>query len=215
LDAFGDIEFILDTSSIKPRTVGGSMQVKITKTFQVQEPVARVWEFLKDPRKVATCVPGAQITETLDERRYAGTITVKVGPVVSDYKGELSIERLDAQNYEIELLGKGRDVKGKGSASMRMVGKLRALPGGGTEVTGTSEISIIGVLAQFGSRMVEEVSGQMFGEFTAALQKNLQETGNSGTAGTPSQSLSVLPLLATAIKRIIRKFFSKTHETRS
>ena len=191
------------------------MQVKITKTFQVQEPVARVWEFLKDPRKVATCVPGAQITEALDERRYAGTITVKVGPVVSDYKGELSIERLDAQNYEIELLGKGRDARGKGSASMRMVGKLRALPGGGTEVTGTSEISIIGVLAQFGSRMVEEVSGQMFGEFTAALQKNLQETGNSGTAGTPSQSLSVLPLLATAIKRIIRKFFSKTHETRS
>src|SRR5207245_2008168 len=164
------------------------MQVKVTKTFQVQEPVARVWEFLKDPRRVATCVPGAQITEALDDRRYVGTITVKVGPVVSDYKGELSIERLDAQNYEIELLGKGRDVKGKGSASMRMVRKLRALPGGGTEVTGTSEVSIIGVLAQFGSRMVEEVSGQMFGEFTAALQKNLQETGNSGTAGTPSQS---------------------------
>ncbi len=191
------------------------MQVKITKTFQVQEPVARVWEFLKDPRRVATCVPGAQITEALDDRRYVGTITVKVGPVVSDYKGELSIERLDAQNYEIELLGKGRDVKGKGSASMRMVGKLRALPGGGTEVTGTSEVSIIGVLAQFGSRMVEEVSGQMFGEFTAAFQKNLQETGNSRTAGTPSPSLSVLPLLATAIKRIIRKFFSKTRETRS
>ena len=188
------------------------MQVKITKTFQVQEPVARVWEFLKDPRKVATCVPGAQITEALDERRYVGTITVKVGPVVSDYKGELSIERLDAQNYEIELLGKGRDVKGKGSASMKMIGKLRALSGGGTEVTGTSEISIIGLLAQFGSRMVEEVSAQMFGEFTAALQKNLQSTGNPGTAGTaakPPQSLSVLPLLATAIKGIIRKFFSR------
>jgi uncharacterized protein len=185
------------------------MQVKITKTFQVQEPVAQVWEFLKDPRRVAACVPGAQITEALDDRRYAGTITVKVGPVVSDYRGELSIERLDAQKYEIELLGKGRDVKGKGSASMKMVGKLRGLPDGRTEVTGTSEISIIGVLAQFGSRMVEEVSGQMFGEFTAALQKNLQKTGNSTTAETPPTSLSVLPLLATGTKRIIQKSFRR------
>ena len=185
------------------------MQVKITKTFQVQEPVTRVWEFLKDPRKVATCVPGSQITEALDDRRYAGTITVKVGPVVSDYKGELSIERLDAQNYEIELLGKGRDVKGKGSASMKMIGKLRALPGGGTEVTGTSEISIVGVLAQFGSRMVEEVSSQMFSEFTGALQKNLQTAGDSATAETPAPSLSILPLLATAIKRILQKLFRR------
>jgi carbon monoxide dehydrogenase subunit G len=185
------------------------MQVKITKTFQIQEPVARVWEFLKDPRKVAACVPGSQITEALDDRRYAGTITVKVGPVVSDYKGELSIERLDAPNYEIELLGKGRDVKGKGSASMRMVGKLRPLPDGGTEVTGTSEISIVGVLAQFGSRMVEEVSSQMFSEFTGALQKNLQTAGDPATAETPAPSLSILPLLATAIKRILQKFFRR------
>jgi carbon monoxide dehydrogenase subunit G len=185
------------------------MQVKITKTFEVQQPAARVWEFLKDPRKVATCVPGAQITEALDDRRYAGTITVKVGPVVSDYKGELSIERLDEQNYEIELLGKGRDVKGKGSASMKMSGKLRALPGGGTEVTGISEITIIGLLAQFGSRMVEEVSGQMFAEFTAALQKNLQTTGNPGPAQGPPPSLSLLPLIATAITGLIKKFFRR------
>ncbi|PYR92286.1 MAG: hypothetical protein DMG19_03140 [Acidobacteria bacterium] len=39
------------------------MQVKISKTFEVKQPVAQVWEFLSDPRKVATCIPGAQITE--------------------------------------------------------------------------------------------------------------------------------------------------------
>ncbi len=60
------------------------MQVKITKTLEVKEPVTRVWGFLSDPRKVATCVPGAQITEAVDERRYIGTINVKVGPVVTN-----------------------------------------------------------------------------------------------------------------------------------
>ncbi len=44
---------------------------------------------------------------------------------------------------------------------MKMTGKLRALPDGGTEVAGISEITITGLLAQFGSRVVEEVSNQI------------------------------------------------------
>ncbi len=181
------------------------MQVKISKTFQVKKPAAQVWEFLSDPRKVATCIPGAQITETLDERRYLGTISVKVGPVLTDYKGELTIERLDAQNYEIGLLGKGTDVKGKGSASMKMTGKLRALPDGETEVTGISEITITGLLAQFGSRVVEEVSNQMFAQFTSSLQQSLQATGNPGGVDEKTKPLRALPLVLAAIRNMIQK----------
>jgi len=182
------------------------MQVKISKTFQVKKPVAQVWEFLSDPRKVATCIPGAQITETLDERRYLGTISAKVGPVQTDYKGELTVERLDAQNYEIGLLGKGTDVKGKGSASMKMIGKLRALPDGGTEVVGISEITITGLLAQFGSRVVEEVSNQMFAQFTSSLQQSLQATGNPAGVDEKTKPLRALPLVLAAIRNMIRKF---------
>src|SRR5919198_2197169 len=126
------------------------MQVKITKKFEVKKPVSPVWGFLSDPKRVATCVPGARITEALDDCRYMGTVNVQVGPVVTSYKGELVIERLDPQNFEMEIVGKGLDVKGKGSASMKMVGKLRALPQGGTEVEGSSEISVTGLMAQFG-----------------------------------------------------------------
>ncbi len=46
------------------------MALKIEKTFQVNEPVEKVWSFPRDPRKVATCVPGAQITEQVDEKTY-------------------------------------------------------------------------------------------------------------------------------------------------
>ena len=188
------------------------MQVRTSKTFEVKEPVAHVWQFLSDPRKVATCIPGAEITEALDERRYLGTIIAKVGPVVTTYKGELIIERLDEQSYEIELVGKGTDVKGKGSASMKMSGKLRALPDGGTEVTGISEITITGLLAQFGSRVVEEVSNQMFAQFTSALQQNLQTSGNPANVEKNTKALRPLPLLLAAIKNAIQKFF---HSSRS
>lgn len=151
------------------------MALKIEKTFAVQEPLEKVWEFLSDPRKVATCVPGAQITEQVGEKTYQGTIKVKVGPSVTDYTGEVEILRLDPPNHEIEILGKGQDVRGRGSASMKMTGKLRALPDGGTEVTSVSEIGVVGILAQMGSRVISEVSNIMFQEFTKNFQARLQQ----------------------------------------
>lgn len=154
------------------------MALKVEKTFEVQEPVEKVWIFLSDPRKVATCVPGAQITEQVDEKTYKGAIKVKVGPSVTDYKGEVQIVRLDSQIYEIEILGKGQDVRGRGSASMRMTGKLRTLPSGSTEMTSVSEITVVGILAQMGSRVITEVSNIMFGEFTKNFQARLQEASD-------------------------------------
>jgi len=151
------------------------MALKIEKSFEVQQPIDKVWAFLIDPRRVATCVPGAQITEQVDEKTYKGAIKVKVGPSVTDYNGELQIVRLDAENHEIELLGKGQDVRGRGSASMKMTGKLRALDNGGTAVTSISEIGVVGILAQMGSRVITEVSNVMFAEFMEKFQAQLQQ----------------------------------------
>lgn len=150
------------------------MALKIEKTFQVPEPVDKVWGFLSDPRKVATCVPGAQITEQVDENTYRGAISVKVGPSVTNYKGEVQILRLDAEKHEIEILGKGQDVRGRGSASMKMTGKLSALAAGGTEVTSISEVNVVGILAQMGSRVITEVSNVMFDAFTRNFQERLK-----------------------------------------
>ncbi len=193
------------------------MQVKIIKKFEVKEPVKLVWSFLSNPRRVVTCVPGAQINEALDERRYIGTVTVKVGPMVSSYKGELVLEVLDNKNYVIELVGKGQDSKGKGSASMKMVARLRSLPLGGTEVIGSSELSITGFMAQFGSRVIEEVSNQMFAQFTQNIQKKLEGMEGSGSEETSFQPLKAIPLLFTAIKsstlRLFRRITGRSSET--
>jgi uncharacterized protein len=158
------------------------MAMQIEKTFQVKEPIEQVWSLLSDPRRVATCVPGAKITEQVDEKTYKGTISVKVGPSATDYKGELEIVRLDPEKHELEILGKGQDVRGRGSASMKMTGKLRSLEDGGTEVTSVSEVNVVGILAQMGSRVISEVSNIMFGQFIKTFQAQLQRPANTPAA---------------------------------
>ena len=185
------------------------MALKIEKTFQVKESVDKVWTFLSDPRKIAVCVPGAQITEQVDEKTYKGAIRVKVGPSVTDYKGEVQIVRLDPQNHEIEILGKGQDVRGRGSASMKMTGKLRSLDDGGTEVTSISELNVVGILAQMGSRVISEVSNIMFGEFTKNFQARLAQHADAPEAATEAAAsgkpISVASVAWQATKGVFRR----------
>jgi uncharacterized protein len=48
------------------------MAIRTEKTFEVQEPLERVWKFISDPRKVVNCLAGAQITEAVDDRTFKG-----------------------------------------------------------------------------------------------------------------------------------------------
>src|SRR5271168_1306970 len=152
------------------------MAMQIEKSFQVKEPIQKVWSLLSDPRRVAACVPGAKITDQVDEKTYKGTISVKVGPSATDYKGELQIVRLDPESHELEMVGKGQDVKGRGSASMKMTTRARSLQEGGTEVNSIAEVTVVGILAQMGARMINEVSNIMFGQFIKNFQAHLEHS---------------------------------------
>jgi len=174
------------------------MAIQIEKSFQVKEPIEKVWSLLSDPRRVAACVPGAKITEQVDEKTYKGSISVKVGPSATDFKGELQIIRLEPENHEIEILGKGQDVRGRGSASMKMTGKLRALEDGGTEVTSVSEVNVVGILAQMGARVINEVSNVMFAQFVKNFEAQLQHPENE--AGAEAKPISTASLAWAAAK---------------
>jgi carbon monoxide dehydrogenase subunit G len=195
------------------------MAIKIEKRFQLPNPPDEVWQFLSNPQKVATCVPGARVTEQIDERTYRGVIKVQVGPAVTDYKGEAQIARLDPEKREIEMIGKGQDVRGKGSATMKLSGAVHSLPNGGSEIITVSEVNVVGLLAQLGARMMKEVANRMFDQFTANFRTQL-ERGTSGCAPGDAQTgsqaaepepIKALPLVASVtgdvVKGVVRRIF--------
>jgi carbon monoxide dehydrogenase subunit G len=199
------------------------MAIKIEKTFHVQEPLDSVWAFISDPRKVANCLPGAQITETVDDRTFKGVIKIQVGPSVTDYKGQVLIERLDNEKHEIELVGKGQDVRGKGSASMKMTGTVRSLPDGNTEVATVAEVNVVGLPAQMGGRMIQEVSNQIFAQFNANFSARLQQertaSGNPAAARAGAEDakpIQAVPVLLSAardsVAGSIRRLFKGSDE---
>src|ERR1043166_7690421 len=162
--------------------------MRIEKSFVVKSPRAPVWAFLTDPHRVARALPGAAIQEQIDAKTYAGTITVKVGPVSTSYRGQMHFERLDEAAGVAELVASGQDVRGKGGAEVRMTSQLVERAPGETEVSVVSELNVSGILAQMGRGMIEQVSDQMFQIFTDAARVELERDAAASGAATAAAS---------------------------
>ena len=150
------------------------MPIKIEKTFRVDVPIARTWAFLTKPENMVACIPGATLTELIDERSFTGKIAFKVGPIEARYEGEAHFEELDVANYRMRMVAKG---VGDGRASMVMSGQLRALEDGGTESSVVAEVDLTGRLAQMGSRLIQFASSQMFDQFVKRVREQLRTQG--------------------------------------
>jgi len=187
------------------------MPARIEKSFHVKQPVETVWGLLKDPRAVANFVPGAKITEEVDERTFKGAISVKVGPSVTDFKGELHVVELDEENHQIKLEGKGQDVRGKSSASMRMTGKVNA-SGDGTDVVTVSEVNVVGILAQFGGRIIQDVSDVMFREFVKRFQARIEQPDGADDPAA-NKPVSAVRVVSSAVGHSVRQLFKGSGES--
>jgi uncharacterized protein len=161
------------------------MGIPIEKTFVVEAPPVAVWNFLTDPVRVAACLPGAAITEKLDDQTWGGTIAVKVGPVTANYRGKLHFDRLDAAAREADISASGQETRGKGGADMRMKSRVVERSAGVTEVTVTSDVNVVGVLAQYGRGMIQDVSDQLFVKFTTAMRSALETASPAPTNPSP------------------------------
>lgn len=162
------------------------MGMQIEKSFVVKAPADAVWDFLTDPYKVAKCLPGAAITEKVDDQNYAGTITVKVGPVTANYRGKMRFDRLDRAAGEADIAASGQETRGKGGADMKMKSRVVEKAPGETEVTVVSDVNVVGMLAQFGRGMIQDVSDQLFQRFTDAMRRELETPAAAAPAPAPA-----------------------------
>jgi uncharacterized protein len=170
------------------------MNTSINKTFHVAQPIDAVWANLTDPEKVVVCVPGASLTEKVDENNYKGGVELKFGPVKASYGGLITFVERNAATRTMELKGAGIDNKGKGGADMTMKGVLSEKDGG-TEVNVTMDVSVTGMLAQFGSRLINDVSNQVFDQFVSNFKAQLE-------GGEIDNKLKTGSLVGTAIKSL-------------
>jgi len=164
--------------------------MKLDNEFTVGVPVGEAWAVLTDLEMIAPCMPGAQLTG-VNDGVYTGKVKIKVGPVTAEYSGTARFAEKDEQTYRAVIDARGRDSRGNGNASAVISAQLLAV-GESTRVTVTTDLTIAGRIAQFGSGMIKEVSAKLLGQFTQCLEGRLG--GDLGVLSRTRFSVSAGPL---------------------
>lgn len=142
------------------------MEVKLDKRYPLDVDPARAWAILGDLKAVAGCMPGAELTEQLSDTSYKGGVKVKVGPAVAQFGGQVDVLEKDEAARKMVLRGKGAD-KGGSSASMDLAATIEADPANpaASVLHGDAAVIVNGKFAQFGGRMMVQVSDMILVQF--------------------------------------------------
>jgi len=182
----------------------------IQNTFDVSEPVDKVWEFFGNVPQVAACLPGAELSEDLGDETYAGTVGVRMGPVKMQFAGKAKILERDDATKRMVIDAAGADQKGRGQAAMTITARL-APSGSGTKVDLDQDLQLSGAAAQYGRGMIQDVTTVLMGQFARNMQERIgaiergESTENAGTRSASGVSIGV-QAARLALMRVFRRF---------
>jgi len=167
--------------------------VLIENEFTVAKPLDQVWDHLLDVHQVAPCMPGAELTETVDDRNWKGKLTMKFGPVSMSFVGSVTMEERDDAAHRVILHAKGTEQKGKGAADATVTSWLEAVDSG-TMVKMQADMTLTGAAAQLSRGLLPEVSKRLTQQFTDCLEQSLGAGGAADQVGasTPSSAPAVV-----------------------
>ena len=188
----------------------------IENEFVVGFPPEKAFETLFDVQLVASCVPGAELVESISSTQHRGKVAVRLGPVSMRFAGVVSIVERDPATLTGRIQAKGADEKGRGSAQSTTEFKIEPIAGGSRVLTRT-ELSLSGLAAQYGraSGVVRVLANELVAAFAGNLRARLDARGavlRDGEPGSvlPDQgaappALSLFGLFWSAMKRFVRR----------
>lgn len=167
------------------------MEVKLDKRYELGVSAQNAWAVLSDLESVASCMPGASLGEKLGDSAYKGSVKIKVGPATAQFGGEVEILSMDSANKSLVLKGKGAD-KGGSSASMELEATIEEADGQSVLV-GLATVIVNGKFAQFGGRMMVQVSDVILKQFVDNFIAKAQALGGTEATDASDAEASSAP----------------------
>ena len=150
--------------------------MRLENSFEVAAPRDAAWRLLNDVPSVVPCLPGAELTEVVDENTWKATLHVKLGPIALQFATDVRREQADEAAGRVVLAAKAREVRGRGSADATIESRLAAAADGGTRVDILTELTLRGAVAQYGRGVVADVASRLTSQFAGCIAGKLSDT---------------------------------------
>jgi uncharacterized protein len=164
--------------------------VRIESSFEVPVAPEQAWDLLMDVPRVIPCMPGATLTQTIDESNWKAKMRVKLGPISLTFDTDVKREEADEAARKARLSAQAREARGRGAAKATIESSLAALDGG-TRVDVAADLQLTGAVAQYGRGIAEDVSQQLVQSFADCLKKQLLAPPEEAEAAVAGQAKPV------------------------
>ena len=163
--------------------------MEFDNSFEVPLPPEQAWPVLMDIQRIAPCMPGAQLTEVVDQTTYKGNIGVRLGPVALTFAGLVKFEEIDNANRTARVKAQGTDAKGRGGANAAASFRLEPTATG-SKVLVHTDLTLSGAVAQYGRGvgMIQATAAQLMKQFAENLKKQLAATPAAAPAAAPASA---------------------------
>ncbi len=169
--------------------------MEFDNSFEVPLPPADAWAVLMDIRRIAPCMPGAELTAVVDDKTYKGKVAVRLGPVALAFAGVVTFEAIDNANRTARVKAQGTDSKGRGGANAVAAFHVEAAPSGGSKILVHTDLTLSGSVAQYGRGvgMIQTTAAQIIGQFANNLKAQIARDGASRRAQVQPTGVAPAP----------------------
>jgi uncharacterized protein len=156
--------------------------ISIREEITIAAPPETVWPLLSDPAVVASCIPGAALTKAGDNAAYQGTMRVKFGPTVAQFRGEA---KLAYDHAARRCMIEGRGIDGRGASRANAAGMVEASGGAVTLLKVEGNFTVTGPLETFANAGGVHLARAILAEFAENVAKLVAERGAASPHPNP------------------------------
>lgn len=140
--------------------------------FDIARDPDAVWEALNDTDAVVACLPGVEISETIDDSHWRGSFDAKLGPVALTFVGNLEMVERDDRARRLILAANGRERRGKGTAEVAVTVSVETRDGT-TSVHLVADLTLKGPAVQLGRGLIPGLAARLTRQFASCLEASI------------------------------------------
>jgi carbon monoxide dehydrogenase subunit G len=142
--------------------------------FSIAASRERVWQAIRSPDIVASCVPGCHDVEVISPTCYRAKIRVQLGPIKAEFCIDIDVVS-EIELEEVRSRSRGEEGGRASSLSSENLLRLSAIDAETTELHYSSDVSLVGRLGKFGLGIMKKKAESLGHDFARAFRQKIEQ----------------------------------------
>ena len=150
------------------------MPLQTTGQIQVDVDRATAFDFVRDPIRLALCIPRCKNLQELSPGRYSATLTNQVAFITLSFKVVVEVTKIDPPNaIEAKITGDAIGLAGRVTANASL--QLSEAGSSQTSISYRADVSLAGKLGGLGEPVFRAKSAEVARNFGANLKAAIEK----------------------------------------